>query len=188
MEPEDLFDTHGLVRNARDGDARAIELLYRRYIDRVETWARGRVPLRARDLHDTQSVAHDVLVRSLLGVVDGDEGIRTSFRAYVRRALRNRLADLGRGTRPLHAELDADLPENAPSELECLLEREFEAFVRCRIDELPGASRELLVLRFELELGYAELARRLSLESADAARMRVNRVLTQLRTAIDRSA
>lgn len=184
MDPEELFDTNSLLRRAQTGDERAVELLYRRYIIRVERWTRGRLPLTARDLHDTQSIAHDVLVRSLLKTVEEGAGVRSTFRGYVRQALRNQLADLGRRKQDLLASIDDQAPDHAPSELERLLEREFEDRVRSRIDELPRASRELLFLRFDRGLSYADLAEYLGASSEDAARMRVNRVVDGLREAL----
>ena len=184
MNPEELFDTQSLVQRAREGDERAVELLYRRYIARVERWTHGRVPLAARDLHDTQTVAHDVLVRSLLKAVDEDGGIRSSFRAYVKQALRNQLSDLGRRRKEVLDAIDDDTPDDAPTELELMLEREFEQRVRRGIDALSREHRQLLFLRFELGTSYADLAQHLQLASEDAARMRVNRVVGHLRESL----
>lgn len=189
MDPEDLFDTNSLLRRAQTGDERAVESLYRRYILRVEGWTRGRLPLTARDLHDTRSIAHDVLVRSLLKTVEeGGAGVRSTFRGYVRQALRNQLADLGRRKQELLATIDDEAPDHRPSELERLLEREFESHVRSHIDELPRDARELLFLRFERGLSYADLAEHLGVPSEDAARMRVKRVVEALRRSLADSA
>ena len=181
MKPEDLFDTNSLLQRVQVGDERAVEMLYQRYIARVQRWARGRLPLSARDLHDTQSIAHDVLVRSLLKATQNAGGIRSTFRGYVQQALRNQLSDLVRAKKDLWLELEAETADNKPSELELILEREFERHVRRHVDELPRASRELLFLRFEMGHSYAELAAHLGVSSEDAARMRVNRILAGLR-------
>lgn len=181
MGPEDLLDTNGLLNRARHGDERAVALLYRRYIRRVENWTHGRVPERARPMHDTRSVSHDILVRVLLkATVDGIE-LRSAFQAYVRGCVRNRLIDLSSLRATDFVAVNEELPHEAPNDLERLLADEFESLIRSRIDALPMESREILHLRFERELGYEEISDVLHHPTPDAARMRVNRVLEQLR-------
>lgn len=181
MDPERLFDTNFLIGRAQSGDEQAVDALYRRYIRRVESWTRGRVPSPARNLHDTHSVAHDVLVKAILKATSEEHAIRTSFRAYVQRAIRNQLIDLGTGRRWHVEALDDALVCDEPSELENLIEAQFETLVRAKVDALPRDAREILHLRFERDLSYAEIATLLGLASEDAARMRVNRVIERLR-------
>jgi len=180
-QPEDLLSTQNLLRKAEVGDERAIQRLYERYIHRVESWTRGRIPSRARSLFDTGTLAHEVLVKSLLAAAESEGRIREHFRAYVRRSVRNRLIDLGQGRQWQIRELDEALAQESPTELELILEREFEGQIGLAIARLPALQRELLSLRFERELSYAELARELGLNSEDAARMRVKRVLERVR-------
>lgn len=187
MDQDSLFDTNHLLNRARSGDERAVAILYRRYIRRVEQWTRGRVPWKARDLHDTQSVAHDVLVKSLLKATQEGQEIRRSFRSYVQRSVRNRLIDLGTGRRWELRAFESELPSTSPSELENILDREFEHLIRSKIDALPADSRELLHLRFELEMTYGQIRRHLDLPSEDAVRMRINRTIAGLREQIEQA-
>ena len=180
-------ETRSLIDRAKAGDDRAIEVLYARYIRRVEAWTRGRVPARARDLENTHTVAHDVLVRTLLKATDEDHPITVSFRAYVFRSVRNHLINIGVGAREFTSDLTDEFPSGEPTELEKLLETEFESRVMDCIRELPLESRELLDLRFKNGLRYREIAERTGLGSEDAARMKTNRVLLQLRCAIESS-
>lgn len=188
MDPQRLLETNGLVERAQSGDERAIELIYERYILRVKNWTRGRIPTRARDLEDTHTVAHDVLVRVLLKTVDDENSIRSSFRAYVRRAVRNRLIDLGARKTPFREELSENEASSRIGKLEDMLATEFETDLQNRIQALPRDAREILHLRFERELGYERIAELLNLGSADAARMRTNRVLARLRKDMNSAA
>ena len=54
-----------LLERAQQGDAAALDELCRRYIPRLENWAAGRLPLHARDLHDTADLVQEAMVRRL---------------------------------------------------------------------------------------------------------------------------
>jgi RNA polymerase sigma-70 factor (ECF subfamily) len=184
MDPKDLFETNALLGRAQAGDERAMEVLYDRYIQRVESWARGQIPRQARGVHDTTGVAHDVLVRSLLTASGEGHEIRSSFRAYVRQALRNRLSNLSRGKSLDFEQLSDGIDSDEPSALERLLSSEVELHLSQCIDSLAREKQELLYLRFERELPFSQIADLLGLDSEDAARMRVNRAISGLRESL----
>ena len=62
-------------------------------------------------------------------------------------------------------------------------EAEEAALLRDTIDELSPSQRRILRMRIDRGLSYAEIAKRLSLSSPDAARMRFTRALVSLREA-----
>jgi DNA-directed RNA polymerase specialized sigma24 family protein len=173
-------DTDLLLQKVQEGDESALEVLYARYIRRLEAWAHGRVPDRARDDHDTYVVAHDVLVRCLLWAMVSGQQIDVAFQAVARRALQNRLKDLARRRPRVHVELDDSMPQIGASALDQILARELEDFAMGAVRNLSAEEQRLLFLRFDLELPFEEIARDLELDSADAARMRTNRLLRRL--------
>lgn len=180
-----LQDTQILFRRAVSGDERAIDLLYQRYIRRVEAWARGRVPSHARDVYDTEVFAQEIVVKTLMKAVESHGSIRTSFRAYVRRAIENRLIDLHRRSQIPTEPLDEEMGREEPTELELLVEAEFERDLAGAIAQLEPAQAHLLRMRFQQEWSYGTIASALGLASEDTARMRVNRVLQILRNRLD---
>jgi RNA polymerase sigma factor (sigma-70 family) len=181
VTPLRALDTQQLLVRAQSGDERACNVLYERYVRRLETWLRGRVPRHARGLHDTEGVSHEVLHRTLVHAVENREHMRVSFRAYLRRAMENRLVDLHRMARPVLVDLDPELSDDAPTAEELMIADAFERRVAAALRRLPGESQRALVLRFEHDSHYADVAHALGLTTADAARMRVNRALEEMR-------
>ena len=187
MDSDWLFETNSLLGRARSGDEQAVEALYARYIRRVESWTRGRLQNHARGIEDTHTVAHDVLVRSLIQATEGDQPIHTSFKAYVRRAVRNRLIDLNQSVWRDTEQISEDAAQEGPDELERILAREFEDRVSDGIDRLPRDAKQVLLLRFERGFGYREIAQLVGMSSEDAVRMKIKRTLDQLRADLEAS-
>lgn len=107
---------------------------------------------------------------------------------WLRGIAKHRCLDLMRHDRRMRARLDA-LAEEAPSEpssAAALLQQETEreALRRC-LDALPPEKRAAVLGRFYAALEYAELAAELG-ENADAIRIRVARVLPELRRCLER--
>jgi len=58
-------DTTGeLVARAQDGDAAAMNDLFRRHVPELNRWARGRLPTWARDLTDTHDLVQDTVLQT----------------------------------------------------------------------------------------------------------------------------
>jgi RNA polymerase sigma-70 factor (ECF subfamily) len=89
--PDELLVTVELLRRAKQGDARALEVLTGRYLPRLQRWASGRLPAFARSLTDTSDVVQDTLLKAIAGL-DGIE-VRGpgGFQAYLRQAVLNRI-------------------------------------------------------------------------------------------------
>jgi len=174
--------TNELLRLAKGGDARALEGLLARYLPRLQRWASGRLPLRARSLLDTHDLVQETLLRTVQGLdrieVRGPGG----FQAYVRQAVLNRIRDQVRWAdrRPGADHVPEELPDVAPSPLESAIGADvLERFERA-MQSLGEDDRHLLHLRIELDFDYDEIASMTDRPSRDAARMAVQRALAKL--------
>jgi hypothetical protein len=63
--PADLASTTDLLRRAREGDAQAVDDLFRRHLGPLRRWARGRLPRWTRDLRDTEDLVQETLAQTL---------------------------------------------------------------------------------------------------------------------------
>ena len=85
--------TNELLQRAKSGDSAALDEILSRYLPRLQRWASGRLPLRARSLFDTADLVQETLMRAVTGLdrieVRGPGG----FQAYVRQAVLNRMRD-----------------------------------------------------------------------------------------------
>lgn len=103
---------------------------------------------------------------------------RAWFFGIARRICQQRSAARLRQSRRLTMMIDADLHGPDASILHDTAERDAE--VRAALDALPPSDRELLVLRYDAEQSFRDIAVALGIDEA-AARKRVGRALVRLR-------
>src|SRR5262245_53133207 len=89
----DLLLTADLLREAKQGDAAALEVLFTRYLPRLYRWAEGRLPPSARSVFDTGDLVHETLLRTLQSLDQLQLHEPGNFHVYVRQAIRNRIVD-----------------------------------------------------------------------------------------------
>ncbi|HET9326087.1 MAG TPA: RNA polymerase sigma factor [Candidatus Eisenbacteria bacterium] len=186
MSPEspapDLLLTVDLLRDAKQGDAAALDALMARYLPRLHRWACGRLPAHARSLFETSDLVQETLLKALQMLDQIEIGGPGSFQAYVRRAIQNRIVDEVRwatrraGSEPI-SEAMAD-PHASP--LDKLIGRDLLQRYEHACSQLSADDRLLLHLRLELEFGYEDIAAAMNRPSPDAARMGVKRALKKL--------
>jgi RNA polymerase sigma-70 factor (ECF subfamily) len=180
-----LESTIELLVRAREGDAAALDRLYARYLPRLRRWASGRLPVFARDLHETDDLVQDVLLRSIRHV-EGFEirgsGRGGGFHGYLRQALTNRIRDAVRAVqrRPEVGDLQGDEADGRPSPLDEAIGRAEIVRYENALARLKPEDREAIVARIEMDLSYEELADALGKPSWNAARMAVVRALERL--------
>ncbi len=180
--PDSPTPTLLLLRGARDGDPRALDELYRRYLPRLNRWARGRLPSYARAGLDTQDLVQDALVGTLRRLDHLDPQRPGCFQAYTRQAILNAIRNHIRGARPrarASVVLDRE-PDRAPSPLEQLIGRNAVERYERALARLEPEEQELVVARIEFHCPFAEIAEQLGKPSADAARMGFRRALLKL--------
>jgi RNA polymerase sigma-70 factor (ECF subfamily) len=114
--------------------------------------------------------------------------IRTegALQAYLRQSVSNRIIDQYRrhGRRPPREEIpeDAVAAGNSPLE-EAIGAEALENYERA-LESLREEDRQVIILKVELGLDYAEIATQLGKPSADAARMAVRRAIDRLAEAM----
>jgi RNA polymerase sigma-70 factor (ECF subfamily) len=182
-------DTARLITRIQAGDRDAFAVLYMRYFDRVFAYLR----LAMGSVEDAEDAAQQVFVK-VLGALDGYELRRQPFRAWLFTVVRNHaLAELKKRGRVEVAdpvELDrrrdaaCDEPAAQVGALDWITDRELLIF----IERLPVVQRQVLMLRFMLDLSTSEIARILDRSPTDVRRLqhRALRFLEARLTALGR--
>jgi RNA polymerase sigma-70 factor (ECF subfamily) len=174
--------TFELLARAHEGDDRALEHLFARYLPRLHRWASGRLPRWARDSVETQDLVQETLLQTFKQIGKFEPQREGAFQAYLRQAVMNRIRDELRkfARRPSAAVADERLPSEEPSPLESAIGTEaFERYEEA-LGRLRDIEREAIVARVEMECTYEEMAAMLDLPSADAARKTAQRALVKL--------
>ncbi|MCP3981308.1 MAG: sigma-70 family RNA polymerase sigma factor [bacterium] len=171
-----------LILRARGGDRRALESLFRRYVPAMRRWAAGRLPRWTRDMLDTDDLIQDTLLRTCRRLESFEPRHDGALEAYLRQALRNRIADevrrmLRRGPTE---ELSPAEPSPEASPLEEAIGSQMLARYEGALQKLSEDERRAVVARVEMGKDYAEIARDLGKPTADAARMAVSRALLRV--------
>jgi len=172
-----------LMRQARDGSARALERLFARYVPSLRRWAAGRLPRWARDLTDTDDMIQETMLKTFRRIDHFEQREDSGgLHAYMRQALQNRIKDeLRRAHRhPQREEIDPDERDVAPSPLEETIGVEATQRYEKALQALKPMEREAVIARVELGLDYKTIAESLGKNSDDAARMTVIRALDKL--------
>jgi len=177
-----------LVLKARNGDRTAVEALLQRCLPKLRRWAHGRLPPHAREALDTGDLVQEAALHLLQRVDEFEPHHVGAMQAYLRLSVMNRIRDEIRrvGRRPAAVELVDEPAADAPSPLEVTLQNESYDRYRGALDRLQARDRELVVARIEAQWSFADVAERFGMNTADAARMAVNRALKRLATEIGR--
>jgi RNA polymerase sigma-70 factor, ECF subfamily len=181
-------DTALLVARAQKGDRDAFAAIYERFFGRVYSNMRALL----HDQHEAEDGASDVWLKAMEALPRYEQR-EQPFRAWLFTIVRNtgldRIAAKAR-TEPFDpAELDsrreAPDPESGLNALERIKDKELLLF----IDRLPTAQRQVLALRFLLNLRPAEIAKVLGRTRTDVSTLqyRALRFLEKRLDAIGRS-
>lgn len=182
--------TQDLLHRIRAGDASARERLLARYLPMLRRWAHGRLPLRARDLADTDDLIQVTLLRAVGHLDEFEYEGSGCFLGYLRHLLLNILRNEIRrsGAHGASTEIGEEMvDESVASPLEVTLGRERLERYENALSTLPQRSQELLVMRVEFGLDYAEIADETGM-SRDAIRMAIKRAAIELARAMSDEA
>jgi RNA polymerase sigma-70 factor (ECF subfamily) len=179
--PTDAESSFELVIRARDGDQRALDELFTRYLPRLRSWAHGRLPKAARSTHDTQDLVQTTLTKVFRRIKDFEPRHPGAFRDYVWTTLWNCVRDIARTTQRHPTDsLESDAPSYLPSPLEEAMGSEtLERYERA-LERLRPVEKEAIIARIELGLSYLDVAAALGKPTAGAAHVAVSRALVRL--------
>ncbi len=176
--------TDGLLEQARRGNRSAAGVLFERCRPWLRRWARGRLPAWARDGIDTSDVVHDALSRTFVRLETFQSNRASALRAYLQRAVENRVHDQLRRVQRRSTLRAADAPSwvtgNGTSRLHQWLDDDGRREYLDGLAHLTPRERRLIVGRVEMGYGYRQLAFVEGMSSADAARKALGRALRRL--------
>ena len=179
-----------MLAKVRDGDERAREELFARYLPMLQRWARGRLPGYARESLDTDDLVQVTLLRALRRVDQFEPRREGAFLAYLRRILMNRVRDeIKRSVRRAgKTPADAAMAAALPSAVEEAIGRQIVERYEAALEQLAEQQREAVILRLEFGCSHQEVADAIEAPSANAARMTVSRALVKIAEMIDAPA
>jgi RNA polymerase sigma-70 factor (ECF subfamily) len=179
MEAESSVE---LLERIRKGDESALEQLLHRYVPALRRWARGRLPMWARDLADTEDLVQETVLKTLKNIRGFEHRHEGALQAYLRQAVMNRIRDECRRVRrrPGIDELDEEVADTRLSPLEAAVGVQALERYEWALQSLRSEDREAIVARVEMGYSFAEIAVMLGKPSADAARVAVSRALLKL--------
>ena len=177
-----------LLNQVRRGSASAVAALFERYAPWLRRRARGRLPQWARSRGvATSDLVQDVLHHTFARLTWSESKHVSALRAYLRRALENRVQDeLRRAIRRLDiahlAPGEAPLRsfEDAAPQYQQRLHDEMWGRYREGLTRLKVRDRRLIVGRAELGYNFEQLAAIEGLPTPDAARKALKRALVRL--------
>ena len=159
LEPSSLAredaDTAHLVARLQAGESSLFSALYMRYFDRVYAYLR----ITLQDAHEAEDATQEVFIR-VLEALPRYERRQVPFRAWLFRIVRNSAVNRLRQRRRLSFESPEALQargEGATQPQDVLDWLEDRDLVEM-IEQLPLAQRQVIVLRYMLELRSSEIA------------------------------
>jgi RNA polymerase sigma-70 factor, ECF subfamily len=129
---------------------------FARIVERHQTWA-WRVAYRFVGNADE---AADIVQESFLRLLAASGRYRpeAKFRTFFYRIISRLCLDRAKKRRPLSSETAADAPDPGPGVEDVMMRRETAVAVRAALDALPPKQRLAIVLRYDENLRYAEIA------------------------------
>ena len=186
-DPTDPGSEQRLLNRVRRGSSSAVGALFERYTPWLRRQASGRLPQWARSGVTTSDLVQDVLHHAFARLNWFESKHVSALRAYLRRAVENRVQDeLRRAIRRLDmarlapGEEPLRLFEDAAPQYQQLLRDEMWGRYREGLKRLKVRDRRLIVGRAELGYNYEQLAAIERLPSPDAARKALKRAVIRL--------
>ncbi len=180
-EKEDV-DTARLITRLQAGEDELFKALYERYFDRVYAYLR----VTLGDPHEAEDVSQEVFV-SVLEALPKYERRTVPFRAWVFRIARNAALTRRRSSGRLVLESPTELARRGASDRDAIdpasLEWIHDSELVARVERLPEAQQQVIMLRYLFELGCGEIADLLE-RKPDAVRQLHSRALRSLRSGL----
>ena len=179
LAPEDTIVLLGL---AKSGDEAALNRLVARCLPPLRRWARSRLPLAHRSVHETADLVQEAVIAALGRLPAFESRHQGALQAYLRQAVKHRIYDLNRQLfrRPRQTALRDDLADERTSPLDRLIGAEQVERYEEALSQLRPEDREAIIGRIEMGYSYDDLAVVLDKPSAEAARLAVTRAMARL--------
>jgi RNA polymerase sigma factor (sigma-70 family) len=178
-------DDEGLIQRARQGDVRAYELLVERYQGIAHRTAYAITGSSA----DAEDAAQDAFVKAFYSLdrFRSESPFRPWLLTIVANEARNRRRSAARRTRlALRAGQAGASGDAAPSPEVVAIERREQEAVLDAVEGLRDKDREVVVLRYFLDMSESEMATVLGC-APGTVKSRLSRALVRLRRRLDRS-
>ena len=109
-----------LLERAAEGDAEAVDVLFRRYSRPLRRWASGRLPTWARDMTDTDDLVQDAMLQTFRRLNHFEYRGQGALLGYLREAVLNGIRQelRRRGRRPEAESVDEEIEATGASPLE----------------------------------------------------------------------
>ncbi len=174
--------TQTLISRARSGDERARNTLVERYRPRLVRWVHGRVPIRARNVLDTDDIVQNSLLRALAPMDRFEPRHEGAFLGYLCRIALNQIRDEARrlNRRPERVELEEHHEDAGPSPLDRAIGSDEVRRYDEALRRLPEDYAVVIRLRFELQYSYAEIAAATERPTENAVRLLLQRAMKRL--------
>jgi len=173
-----------LLARARQGSPSAVGALFTRYSSWLRRWTHGRLPRWVRGAVDTSDLVQDSLHHTFSRLPEFEHEHAGALRAYLRRAVVNRIRDEMRRAAFRLSTIAPDDPvrhsDEATAQFRQLVDDEAWGRYLQGLKRLNARDRRLLVGRAELGYSYRQLAFTERLPSPEAARKAVGRALVRL--------
>jgi RNA polymerase sigma factor (sigma-70 family) len=179
---QDPESTATLLLRIRAGDHNASARVMSRYLPILRSWAHGRLPHGRRDVADTDDLVQVTLMRVLKHLDEFRSSGSGSLLAYMRQILLNEVRGemRKREVRGVQLPIDDDAwREDGDSVLAHLVGAERMQAYDAAMAALPRAQQELVLMRLEFGLDYAEIGLETG-ASANTVRMRISRALERM--------
>ena len=177
-----------LLKRAQAGSSSAIATLFTRYSFWLRRWTHGRLPRWVRGVIDTSDLVQESLHHTFSRLAWFEPEHAGALRAYLRRAVDNRIRDELRRAVFRRGAIAPDVPlrftDDATAQFAQLVDDQAWRRYIQGLKQLNARDRRLIVGRAELGYNYRQLAFTERLPSADAARKAVRRALARLLAAM----
>lgn len=160
------MEARALLQAAKRGEMEALEELCRLYHPRLCRYAYALT----RSREEAEDVAQETLVSMLRALPDFRGADAGKFEGWLLRIARNRVCSEARRKRPAPIPEGFEPPDPAPLPGERLEQAERRARLLRALDGLDAESREMVALRYDLELSCAQIAAALAAAARAAAR------------------
>ena len=172
------------LERARAGSPSAVGALFTRYSSWLRRWTHGRLPRWVRGAVDTSDLVQDSLHHTFSRLPEFEPEHAGALRAYLRRAVENRIRDeMRRAAFRLSVIVPDDpvrLTDEATAQFRQIVDDEAWGRYLQGLERLNARDRRLIVGRAEFGYSYRQLAFTERLPTPDAARKAVRRALVRL--------